>query len=56
MPIPKMTITNWIKAHCLVCGRVYEYAECGYKPKTCSTFECGQKYHRDPGKYKKAEK
>ena len=52
----KKGVTNWIKTRCSVCGRVYEYPECEYKPKTCSTFECVQKYHRDPGKYKKEEK
>ena len=48
----KTATDNWPKEYCLVCGRTFQYPECGYKPKTCSTFECVQKYNRNPGKYK----
>lgn len=37
------TIT-WLKDKCPVCKREYEYPEGGYKPKTCSKFDCTHKY------------
>ena len=34
----------WLKAICPVCGQEYEYPEGGYKPPTCSMFECVHRY------------
>ena len=44
---------NWVEGRCPVCTRAYQYPDCKYKPKTCSNFECVQKYNRNPEKYDK---
>lgn len=46
-----MSKIKWTKARCPVCGCEYEYPEGGYKPATCSKFECLHKHaHRNlPG-------
>jgi hypothetical protein len=31
---------------------MFEYADGGYKPKTCNKFECLYEYNRHPDKYK----
>lgn len=33
-----------IKARCPICLILFEYPECGYKPKTCSNADCVHKY------------
>ena len=46
-------MTEWIKEFCPVCGKKYEYPENGgYKPKTCTSFSCVQKYNRHPERYR----
>ena len=35
---------TWLEARCPICGLLYPYIEDGYKPATCSNFECVQKY------------
>lgn len=42
---------NRLKASCFVCGRIFEYVGGDYHPKTCSTFECVQKYNHNPDRY-----
>jgi len=37
-------MTKWAKAKCPVCGQEYHYIEDGYKPSTCSKFECLHKF------------
>ena len=44
-------MVNWLEERCPVCGIPFKYPEGGYKPKTCATFDCTQKYHRHPEKY-----
>ena len=39
----KSQMTEWLIARCPICGRGYEYTVT-YKPPTCSSFECVQKY------------
>jgi len=39
-----MSKINWAKARCPECGQEYEYPEGGYKPATCSKFECLHKH------------
>ena len=36
---------NWFKAICPICGKEYEYLK-GYKPKTCSKFDCLQEANK----------
>jgi hypothetical protein len=45
-------MVNWLKEKCPVCHCIFEYAEGGYKPKTCNRFECVYAYHHHPEKYK----
>jgi len=39
-----MTKIKWLKAKCPECGKEYEYPEGGYKPATCSSFDCIHKH------------
>jgi hypothetical protein len=39
-----MSKIEWAKARCPICGREYEYPANGYKPPTCSQYECVHKY------------
>jgi len=43
---------NLIKVRCPVCGREYKYKQGGYKPKTCSNFDCAWSYNHHPEKHK----
>jgi len=45
-------MVNWIKKPCPVCGRVFEYPEGVYAPKTCNNFDCVHSIHHHPEKYK----
>jgi len=44
-------MVNWLKKRCPICGRVFEYPEGGYVPKTCSNFDCVHNFHHYPEKY-----
>jgi len=35
-----MPEVEWVKARCPECGEEYEYPKGGYKPATCSKYEC----------------
>lgn len=39
-----MTDIEWTYAKCPICRRNYPYIEGGYKPKTCSNFDCLHKF------------
>ena len=42
--VKEIVTTKWAKANCSVCGQLYDYPEGGYKPSTCSKYECLHKY------------
>lgn len=39
-----MIAIKWTKARCPECGQLYEYPEGGYRPSTCSNFDCVHKH------------
>jgi hypothetical protein len=41
---PKENETKMVKDVCSVCGKEFEYADRGWKPHTCGSFDCVQKY------------
>ena len=43
-----MTKLEWEEAKCPICGLKYFYIKGGYKPPTCSKFECLHKYLHSP--------
>jgi len=43
--------TKWLKAKCPICKQEFEYPEGGYKPSTCSNFDCIHKYLHHPKEY-----
>lgn len=46
MSNPELEI-RWENANCPMCGRLYQYAVCSFKAKTCGDFDCEWKYqHR----------
>lgn len=41
---PKENAPKIIKDVCSVCGKEFEYSDKGWKPRTCGSFDCVQKY------------
>ena len=45
-----MTKLEWEESRCPICGQKYSYVKGGYKPPTCSNFDCLYKYIHRPDK------
>lgn len=43
---------EWVKKHCPVCGRRFEYVTGQYQPKTCANFDCVRSYVMHPDNFK----
>ena len=39
---------EWEEARCPICGAKYSYIKGGYKPSTCSNFDCTYKHLHKP--------
>lgn len=40
-----MADIEWEYEKCPICGQPFPYVKGGYKPKTCSKFDCVHQYH-----------